>query len=242
VAGALIFEAVLDSFRIKEVTFSEYALREGILLDTIARQDGGVLHHLRDTSRQSVLHLAARCDTDVAHSTHVAELALQLFDQTSLIHARGVEAREYLEAAALLANVGLVIGHSRHHLHSYYVIRNAEQLSGFTDHEIEIIAQIARYHRKSAPKPSHAEFTSLEHDDQQLVRLLAGILRIAIGLDRSHNQAVSSVRTTREGGLLFIDAATDPEIDIDLELYSANDRSSLLGGVLGLGVEVRRAS
>ena len=96
-------------------------------------------------------------------------------------------AREYLEAGALLANVGLVVAHSKHHLHAYYVIRNSE-LAGLTDLEIEIIAQIARYHRKSEPKASHAEFAALDAGDQALVRTLAGILRVAIGLDRSHQR------------------------------------------------------
>ena len=74
----------------------------------------------------------------------------------------------------MLANVGLFIAHSKHHLHSYYVIRNAEHLAGFTDHEIELIALVARYHRKSAPKPSHEEvFTRLSRQDQRAVRTLA---------------------------------------------------------------------
>ena len=98
---------------------------------------------------------------------------------------------------ALLANVGLFISHSQHHLHSYYVIRNTERLTGLTDDEIEIIAQIARYHRKSAPKPRHAEFARLRPSDQRVVRALAGILRVAIGLDRSHARRVAATRCRR---------------------------------------------
>ena len=115
------------------------------------------------------------------------------------------EAREYLEAGALLANVGLVISHSKHHLHSYYVIRNSE-LTGLTDTEIEIIAQIARYHRKSAPKASHAEFGRLSPDDQRLVKTLAGILRVAIGLDRSHDGRVRSVMAQVRNDRLVVEA------------------------------------
>jgi exopolyphosphatase/guanosine-5'-triphosphate,3'-diphosphate pyrophosphatase len=241
-AGALVLEGVVQSFGIKQLTFSEYALREGILLDTIARRGAAPLHHLRDVAKESVRHLAERCDPHPTHSAHVAALALELFDQTSLLHARDDVARSSLEAAALLANVGLVIGHSRHHLHSYYVIRNAEQLAGFTDHEIELIAQVARYHRKSAPKASHPEFQRLEAADQDLVRLLAGILRVAIGLDRSHQQHVTGVRTTRRGGVLLAEALHDPGVEVDLDVYAANDRAGLLSDVLGLAVEVRAAA
>src|SRR5205085_6365600 len=123
-------------------------------------------------------HLASLVPDEREHGDHTAGLAMQLFDATEFLHHMGEEERELLEAAALLANVGLVISHARHHLHSYYVIRGAEHLTGFTDHEIEIIAQVARYHRKSAPKSKHAEFATLSEADQQVVRTLAAILRI----------------------------------------------------------------
>jgi exopolyphosphatase/guanosine-5'-triphosphate,3'-diphosphate pyrophosphatase len=138
-AGALVLQCVARAFGIDEFTFSEGALREGILIDTIARGQGGVLHHLRDVSRRSIAALAARSDDDPVHSQHVARLALQLYDQTGDLHGLPPDDRDYLEAAALLANVGLVISHSKHHLHSYYVIRNSD-LTGLTDQEIEIIA------------------------------------------------------------------------------------------------------
>ncbi len=217
--------------------FSEAALREGVLLDTIARWQGGVRHHLRDVSRRSIRALAERCDDDLAHSAHVASLALQIFDATESVHDLPAGAREYLEAGALLANVGLVIAHSKHHLHSYYVIRNSE-LTGLTDNEIEIIAQIARYHRKSAPKAGHPEFARLSGDDQLLVKMLAGILRVAIGLDRSHDGRVRAVVAHVRKDRLVIEAESEQGKEISLELYSANERSDLLEEVLGRRVGV----
>jgi exopolyphosphatase/guanosine-5'-triphosphate,3'-diphosphate pyrophosphatase len=237
VAGTLVLESVADIFGIKRFVYSEAALREGVLLDTIARLQGGALHHLRDVSRRSIRVLAERCDDDLTHSAHVAALALQLFDSTELQHGLPTEAREYLEAGALLANVGLVISHSKHHLHSYYVIRNSE-LTGLTDAEIEIIAQIARYHRKSAPKASHAEFGRLSPDDQRLVKTLAGILRVAIGLDRSHDGRVRSVMAQMRNDRLVVEAVAKRGKEISLELYTANDRSDLLEEVLGKRVGI----
>lgn len=239
VAGALILEAVFDAFDVSRMTFSDHALREGVLLDTLHRRGGGdVLHHLRDVSRRSVRHLAEMCDDDLEHSEHVAELALQLFDTTQHLHGLDTAAREYLEAAAILANVGLFISHSKHHLHSYYVIRNSEILAGFTDHEIEMIAIVARYHRKSAPKQSHAEFARLDDGDQALVRTLAAILRVAIGLDRSHDRRVTSVEVRHEDSTLTLVAHAPAASDISLEVYAASERRDLLESVLGLGVEV----
>lgn len=241
VAGALVLEGVAESLGIEGFIFSDYALREGVLLDTFERARGTsvqVGHHLRDVARASVRHLAERCDDDLVHSAHVAGLALQLFDATASLHGLDTAAREYLEAAALLANVGLVISHSKHHVHSYYVIRNSDDLTGFTDNEIEIIALVARYHRKSAPKLSHEEFARLDEHSRNTVRVLAAILRVAIGLDRSHDQRVRSLQARRDGRRLVVEvAAARPGADLDLEFYSAGERSELLTEVTGLQIE-----
>ncbi len=244
VAGAIVLQCVAHAFDVAAFTFSDAALREGVLLDTIARSRRALaapspddLHHLRDVARRSVLALATRCDDDLDHSLHVARLALRIFDDTAPLHGLSSTARDLLEAAATLANVGLVVAHSRHHLHSYYVIRNSE-LAGLTDHEIELIAQVARYHRKSAPKASHAEFQALDPTSRQLVRSLAAILRVAIGLDRSHDGRVVDVRAVAHGDRLRIEAVHAPDRDIALEVYTAQERSGLLADVLGRRVDV----
>jgi len=238
-AGSLILQGVAHTFGVKEFTFSEYALREGVLLDTIQRRFGSDPHDLRDVARRSVAQLAERCDDDLEHSAHVAQLATALFDQTEAIHGLDPSRRQLLEAAALLANVGLVISHSKHHLHSYYVIRNSE-LVGFTDHEIEMIAVIARYHRKGAPKPTHAEFAPLDEADQLTVRVLAGLLRIAIGLDRRHDGRVLGLVVTDCGGALdiVVNARPDCAGDLSLELWAAQERSELLATEFGRPIRI----
>ena len=238
-AGALVLEGVVRRFGIKEMVISEYALREGVFLDTIARQRGGSLPHLRDVALRSAIDLMQACDEDPVHSAHVARLALDLFDATASRHDLGADARSLLEAGALLANVGLVISHGKHHKHSYYLIRNSDRLVGFTDQEIELVAQIARYHRKSAPKPSHPEWAALDDDDQRIVLVAAAVLRVAIGLDRSHRQLVTGVRVTERKGQLLVEAdVDDPEADLSLELYAADERSGLLADVLGLPLAI----
>jgi exopolyphosphatase/guanosine-5'-triphosphate,3'-diphosphate pyrophosphatase len=240
VAGALVLEGVAEAFGIERFTFSDYALREGVLLDTLEREQGRATHHLRDVARRSVRHLAERCDDDLPHSAHVAALALQIFDATAAMHALPDEARNHLEAAALLANVGLVISHTKHHLHSYYVIRNSDDLAGFTDREVEIIALVARYHRKSAPKPTHQGYSRLDEESRRTVRVLAGILRVAIGLDRSHDQRVKRVTASVGERRLLLDVTPRRRSDdLSLEFFSAGERSGLLSESLGAQVELR---
>ncbi len=238
-AGALVLEGVVKRFGIKQLVVSEYALREGVFLDTVARQRGGSLPHLRDVARRSVVDLMRSCDEDPGHSEHVAHLALELYDATAHRHGLGSEARSLLEAGALLANVGLVISHGQHHKHSYYVIRNSDHLVGFTDGEIEVVAQIARYHRKSAPKAAHPEWAALPPEDQAVVRVAAAVLRVAIGLDRSHARLVIGLDVHDRGDELVITLRPQsPDADISLERYAAADRTSLLAEVLGVPVRV----
>ena len=237
-AGAIILEQAMGALGIDRLRYADYALREGALLDALQRRRGATLHHLHDLRRRSVLHLAEGLDDDPEHSSTVARLALDLFDGLRPWHDLGDDARELLEASALLANVGLFVAHSGHHKHSYYLIRNSEHLTGFTDHEIEVIAQVARYHRKSAPKESHPEFAALRRRDQRLVRLLAGILRIAIALDRSRVGSVATVEVAEVDGVLELRVAGRPGADLALELFTAEERRGLLASVLEHPVEV----
>ena len=211
-----------------------------MLLDALSRRRGATLHHLRDLRRRSVLHLAESMDDDVDHSMRAAGFALDLFDATASIHGLGDDSRELLEAGALLANVGLSVSHSEHHKHSYYVIRHSDRLAGFTDHEIELIAQIARYHRKSAPKLKHPEFAHLWPEDQARVRILAGLLRVAIALDRSHKGRVERIVVSAKENAdeVVISVQQRDGFDTDLEVQTAEDRKGLLEDVLGRRVRV----
>jgi exopolyphosphatase/guanosine-5'-triphosphate,3'-diphosphate pyrophosphatase len=245
-AGAIILEQAMAELGIERLTVSDYALREGVLLDAMQRERGATLHHLRDLRRSSVLRLAELMDDELDHSSHVATLALGLFDELRPLHKRSDGERELLEAAALLCNVGQFVSHDKHHKHSYYVIRNSDRLAGFTDHEIELIAQVARYHRKSAPKASHPEFAALRPADQDTVRALAGLLRVAVALDRSHAAAVRSVerrerKITKRTTEVTLDVLAEPDAELSLELYTAAERKGLLEAVLGVQVDIQVA-
>jgi exopolyphosphatase/guanosine-5'-triphosphate,3'-diphosphate pyrophosphatase len=237
--GVIVLEQVFKALGIAELNTSDYALREGVLLDVVRRGQAGTLGHLRDLRYESVLHLAALAPGEKEHCERIAALAAQLFEGTRHLSGLSDEAEEWLEAAAILQNVGLVISHDRHHLHSYYVIRNSELLTGFTDHEIEIIALVARYHRKSTPKARHPEYAGLHEADQRVVEVLSGILRIAAGLDRTRSGAISRLRVEgrTKGKPLRILVETAPNVDADLELYSARNRKDLLELALGVTLE-----
>ncbi len=237
VAGALIVDEAFNALAVRRMTVSEYALREGIILDFLEQQRARKRHHRLDNIRYaSVIHLAASVSDDQRHAQHVSALALRLFDQTKRLHGMGDAERGFLEAAAIMHEVGLFISHDQHHRHSYYLIRNAELL-GFTENEKEIIANIARYHRKSHPKLKHEGFQTLSSDEQMTVRRLAGMLRIADGLDRTHSSSVADVhcKVSRSSVLLSITAKRGASFE--LELWGADRKKALFEESFGRSVK-----
>jgi exopolyphosphatase/guanosine-5'-triphosphate,3'-diphosphate pyrophosphatase len=236
VAGTLLLDEIGRAFSISEFTISDFALREGVLFDRFGPEGDQLLEDLR---RSNLLRLARQLDPDPDHALHTADLATQLFDRTSQLHGLGPAEREVLEAASIVHNVGLFISHSSHHKHSYYVIRNSERLTGFTESEIELIAVIARYHRKSQPTEKHPEFAALSKGDKRLVRTLAGMLRVAIGLDRRHAASVRSLRVFVSDGRIEIEPLAAGATDLDVEIYAARERAGLLAAAFGVEVVVK---
>lgn len=230
VAGAILLREIFRTLEIDELVVSSAALREGLVLERMRRRDrsGDALHHLADIRRSSVVAVAERYEEDLDHAAHATDLALELFDQTRDIHGLGEPDRDLLEAAGLLHNVGRFVAHAAHHKHSYYLVRNAEHLAGFSDAELELMALVARYHRKSHPKTKHREFAALDDRDQHRVRVLAGLLRVAIGLDRTYRKAVNHVTASVEDGKLTVVLVTAPDTDVELEVFTAKERSGLL--------------
>ncbi|MCY4622366.1 MAG: Ppx/GppA phosphatase family protein [bacterium] len=242
VAGAVLLAQLFEDLGIESLVMSPGALREGVLLDRFGRRqespaDG--LHHLGDLRRSSILALARSYHEDLNHAEHATELALQLFDETQHVHGLDASDSELLEAAGLLHNIGRFVANSAHHRHSYYLIRNSERLAGFTVGELELIALVARYHRKSAPRRRHSRFSALSRSDRHRVRLLAGILRVGIALDRTYRRAVACVHARSSGNTITIDVEAEDGLDVEIEMFSARARSSLLADALGSPVEFR---
>src|SRR4029079_8991677 len=186
VAGAILVDEILRRLGAQDITLCDLALREGLVLDFIARHRKEIAQADRypDVRRRSIFELAERCHFWSEHAQHVARLAIALFDQTRAMHALTDHERELLEYSAILHDIGVHISYERHHKHSYYLIRNG-QLRGFEPDETEMIGLIARYHRQATPKRRHEGFEGLKRKSRRTVRTLGAILRLAESLDRS---------------------------------------------------------
>lgn len=230
--GLVLVHFVLTTFAIKKVKISAQALREGIILRYIKKEFEVLKRVLEADSprKRSVIELVYKYDWHEQHSTQVAKLAMQIFghfkEELELTDLDG----ELLEYAAYMHDIGYHISHNKHHKHALYIIRNSD-LRGFKEWEIEVMANVARYHRRSTPQARHPFYNNLSPSLKQKIRKLAGILRVADGLDRSHYQNVLGleiVKTDSETKLL-IKTEADPE----LEIWGAMRKASLFEEVTG---------
>ena len=163
----------------------------------------------------------------------MAKLALSLFDQLTDLHGLSNREREWLEYASLLHDIGYHINVRQHHKHSYYLITHSD-LAAFTAEEINIIANVARYHRRAIPQDDHLEFMTLTHKQQKVVEKLGAILKIADGLDRSHFSVVQAVIVqTGAPVMISLQCLGDPEF----EIWAARNRTDLFEKVFRKKVE-----
>ena len=239
VAGVILIDEILRRLGAEELTLCDLSLREGLVLDYIERHRKQIAQADRypDVRRRSIFELAERCNFWPDHAHQVARLAVALFDQTRAIHGLTDREREWLEYASILHDVGVHISYERHHMHSYYLIKNGD-LRGFEPDEVETIALIARYHRQGAPKRRHDEFGTLGRRMRRAVRTLAALLRLAESLDRSHTQAISTIELHDRGDddLLQIRTAGDAELEVWAAMRHAAPFERLTGKPLRIEV------
>jgi exopolyphosphatase/guanosine-5'-triphosphate,3'-diphosphate pyrophosphatase len=217
VAGAVLLDTILRRLGAEELTLCDLALREGLVLDYIRSHGRQIaqIDSIPDVRRRSTLELAERCSYYAEHANQVVRLALALFDQTRAVHGLTDREREWLEYAALMHDIGGHISFSGHHKHSYYLIKNGD-LRGFHPDEIEVMALVARYHRRGTPKRSHAQYSQLPAPLRRTVRTLASILRVAESLDRSHAQPISGLEVHDRGEdmVIQLNGAGDVELEV----------------------------
>ena len=223
-AGMILTDELMRRSRTNLLRINAQGIREGLILQSmqirglIAKPD-----QPRDW-RNSILEFASSCRFDKLHSLQVNHLAQKIFKAVAPINQFTQRHSELLEAAAILHDIGYFISYDRHHKHSYHLIRHAN-LFGFTPREREIIANLARYHRKAKPKKSHDNFSTLCPEDQILVRKLGGILRLADGLDRRRNRQVSSIKCKLHKDVFELQLFG--ENDLSVEHYGAQSKGDL---------------
>ncbi|HLN06864.1 MAG TPA: HD domain-containing protein, partial [Acidimicrobiales bacterium] len=214
-AGVAVTEVLMERTGMRELTVSEWALREGIVISTIGKHDRAELgDDPRAIRRASVLSLCRRSRWREIHARQVARLAVELFDATTALHSLEAEDRELLEHAALLHDIGEHVSRDGHARHSAYLIENGD-LRGFSPVEIQMMACLARYHVRGRPRETFQAWDTLERKDRDRVLKLLSLLRIADGLDAAHGSVISQLGVELSGAAVEIVVSTRGDAEIE---------------------------
>lgn len=238
IGGAAVLEAIMEELRIDELRVSERGVREGLLVDYLARIEGSPHAQGKGVRETSILQLGRSCDVDEGHAATVERLSLSLFDsaRSAGLHNLGDKERELLRYAAYLHDVGDFISFTNHHFHSYYIIRNADLL-GFDQKEVAIMAALARYHRKKAPRRKDPELAGLDQKTYEAVATMSAFVRLAESLDRSHGGVVEKASLKRTNGEVILELISDG--DPSLEVWGLEGAEKAFRRVFGLDLTVK---
>jgi exopolyphosphatase/guanosine-5'-triphosphate,3'-diphosphate pyrophosphatase len=234
--GALLLSTVLEMTGVDQIVGSEWALREGMVLDAIG-------HHSRAEwdpdpramRRESVLNLCRRYGCNEAHATKVARLAVELFDGTSVLHELTASDRELLELGALLHDAGEHVSKDGHERHTAYLIENG-RLRGFRPDEIDVLSCLGRFHKRGTPKASFEPFARMKESKQRRVTQMVALLQVADGLDRSHGGPVRDVHVYANRDV--VEVVVEADDDIDLELWGLRRKRDLFERVFDCRLDV----
>jgi exopolyphosphatase/guanosine-5'-triphosphate,3'-diphosphate pyrophosphatase len=233
------------------VRIGELAKVDGVLVPRVGIKDGllvelGAGHSSVFSPEEHVETVLAACralarkyHVEVEHAEAVLRLSRQLFDQTRALHGLDGRARILLEAAALLHDIGVTVNNDGHHKHSQYLIQ-ASDLVGLADEERNLVALVARYHRKAPPSREHEEFAALRRRDRTLVERLAAILRVADALDHQHGNIVQAVEVEVRDQAVAIRPllAEGRQSRLTLERRAVAEKGSLFAQLFGKPAEL----
>ncbi len=227
--AALVYHRLASSAGAVRILAPGVGVREGILLDLLA--GGGTLCGYPDRAlEEACLRLGNRHGHDEAHARQVARLGDRLFLDLAPLHGLGDEARRLLAAAALLHDLGVSVGVEDHHKHSLTLILQSE-LPGIPPDGLQVVANVARYHRKGLPATDHEAFARLDDGRRAVVCRLAALLRIADALDRRHASVVTSLSATVHEH--EVEIAVEAAGDLAEERWSLDRKADLFTELYG---------
>jgi len=218
VAGGFILEAAMRALNLNVLHTCDWALREGVIIDCLRELEDEtrpLVPEFEDHKLRAVHAVGRRFGYEETHARQVAKLAEQIFDSLAISENLSRHHRTLMLAGALLHDIGYHISHDAHQKHALYLILNSE-LTGFSEAERAVIANIARYHRGSMPRRRHLEYASLNAADQDTVSKLGGIIRLADALDRNHDSRVQSLECVAEPGRFAIGISSNSNYENEL--------------------------
>lgn len=239
VAGGIVLHELMQAIELDYLFVSRRGLRDGLMVDLLQRSyPGSGAWHTEADRAESLDQVCQKYSYDAAHSQHVSQLAVNLFYQLQALHKLPERYAGILHAAAMLHDIGMFIANAKHHKHSYYLIKSSGMKS-FNKLDLELVANIARYHRKAHPSQKHLGFSQLSPTNQNIVRKLSSLLRVADALDFRREQRVESVSCTLNKSKTLTLAVASPA-SINDEIGWVNKKGQLIREVFNIELELKK--
>jgi exopolyphosphatase/guanosine-5'-triphosphate,3'-diphosphate pyrophosphatase len=227
----LTYLTIAKQMKIDQIRVSNANLRDGLLQEMALEEAWS--REFQNQIIGSVLDLGRHFEFDESHAVHVAKLATELFSQLQAQHGLDPRYETFLRVAALLHEIGLFISNRSYHKHTMYLINHSE-LFGLGKTNLLVISLVARYHRRASPQPKHDGFSRLDRDNRVAVSKLAAILRVAVALDASRNQAIHQIQCVMDGQHLVV--STADTTDLSLEQLALQQNGILFEEIFGLRI------
>lgn len=235
----LTYLQLLKETQAASIIVSEASIRAGILQELAPAEQGKQLEKWATQILSAARSLGRKYRYDENHAERVRQLSVRLFEELKTEYRMTDTHRLYLEVAALLHDIGLFVGSRSHHKHSYYLI-SASELFGLRKPGLELIANIARYHRRALPQRSHPAYMALDHEKRMIVSKLAAILRVANALDKDQLQKVMDLEIHREGDQIVLTAQNIS--DLAMGKVALASRSDFFTEIFGKKIILREAA
>jgi exopolyphosphatase/guanosine-5'-triphosphate,3'-diphosphate pyrophosphatase len=238
VPGLAVIDAIMRRFRVNLLQVHNFGVRDGLLFSMLDDLQGEPRQASSPLVEEQIDRFCETCGVSLSHARHVARLACRIYECLAPSFGLPEDDLRLLDAAARMQDVGYLISYDGHHKHSYHLILHS-QIESFLPEELQIVANVARYHRGASPKKKHENFRSVSLVDRERIRRMAAILRVAGGLDRSHNQTVLDAEATCRGDSveIVVHAEELPEVD----LWAARRRAGLFEEVFDVKLALRWA-
>ncbi|HEY1268377.1 MAG TPA: Ppx/GppA phosphatase family protein [Candidatus Binatia bacterium] len=239
-AGAAVLLSLMKQVGLDYIFVSNRGLRDGLMIDLLRNEfpEAETSWREDDGKPETLEQIGEKYHYDAPHAYQVSQLALTLFYQLETLHKLPEKFAAVLHAAALLHDVGLFIAYRKHHKHSYYIITSSGPVT-LSKSDWELAANIARYHRKAHPSPKHLPFGHLSPSQQEVVRKLSAILRIADGLDRRHESRVKEIVCAVQKKK-SVEIKISGPADLTVEIDGALDKARLLNEVFNVELTIQQ--
>ena len=227
----LAYAELIRLSQVEALLVARVSMRDGLILQMAQSIQGGSSVFFPEQTIAAALNLARKYQADEQHGLHTAAFARQIFEATRSQHRMGDREKLLLEVASIVHDIGGFVAARAHHRHAYYLLTHSE-IFGLSGMDMEIVANVARYHRRGGPQSDHPAYAALPRSARVTVNRLSGILRVADALDKGHNQRIRNAKVSVAGEELRIEAEGAEELA--LERMALDQKAGLFEEVFGL--------